>query len=59
MYQVLVNGTWRGIHRDPVELANRIREYRRQGQLPPDTSVIWDIPEKVSSDQDHVWTHHL
>jgi DNA-directed RNA polymerase II subunit RPB2 len=29
-----------------VELANKIRQFRRECALPFDTSVIWDIPEK-------------
>lgn len=42
--KVFVNGAWLGIHRNPVELAGRIRQFRRECTLPFDTSVIWDIP---------------
>jgi len=44
--KVLLNGRWVGIHRNPHGLVKVIRDLRRSGDFPEDTSVVWDIRER-------------
>ena len=44
--KVLVNGAWIGIHYNPDELVRVVRELRRNGSLPAEVGVIWDMRDR-------------
>eukprot|EP01083_Nonionella_stella_P046301 123948_1 len=44
--KVFVNGNWVGIHRDPHDLVDTLRNLRRSVDLPVEVSVVWDIRSK-------------
>lgn len=44
--KVFVNGVWIGIHRDPGELINALKQMRRSVDISPEVSIVRDIREK-------------
>ncbi|RCK56345.1 DNA-directed RNA polymerase II subunit RPB2 [Candida viswanathii] len=44
--RVFVNGVWVGVHRDPAQLVDYVRDLRRSGDISPEVSIIRDIREK-------------
>lgn len=44
--KIFVNGSWVGIHRDPLTLESTLRDLRRQVDIDPEVSVVRDIKEK-------------
>lgn len=55
--KIFVNGSWVGIHRDPLTLESTLRSLRRQVDIDPEVSVVRDIKEKelrVSTDAGRV-----
>ena len=44
--QVFVNGNWVGIHSEPEDLVEKLRSFRREGNISHEISVIRDIKEK-------------
>ena len=44
--KVFVNGTWLGVHFDPVKLIDTFKVYRRHGLLSNFIHVLWDIQNK-------------
>lgn len=44
--KIFVNGNWVGIHQDPQYLVETIRSLRRNGNLPEELSVVWDMRDK-------------
>ena len=43
MLQILLNGVWLGMHKDPAVLVPTLRSLRRRGILHIHTSVTWNI----------------
>ena len=41
--QVLINGDLIGFHSDPATLYAALKALKRRGDIPPPTSVVWDI----------------
>lgn len=41
--QILLNGVWLGMHKDPATLVKTLRSLRRRGILHIHTSVTWNI----------------
>lgn len=44
--KVFVNGVWIGVHRDPGELVNALKQMRRSVDISPEVSIVRDIREK-------------
>ena len=44
--RIFVNGVWVGVHRDPAQLVDYVRDLRRSGDISPEVSIIRDIREK-------------
>jgi len=44
--KIFVNGSWVGIHRDPLTLESTLRSLRRQVDIDPEVSVVRDIKDK-------------
>lgn len=44
--KVFVNGVWQGIHRNPADLVNTIKDLRRRGDISHEVSVVRDVREK-------------
>lgn len=44
--QVFVNGNWVGIHNEPDDLVEKLRTFRREGNISQEISVVRDIREK-------------
>lgn len=40
---VFVNGNWIGIHEDPQNFVEILRQYRRTGSIHPQTCIAWNI----------------
>ncbi|KAJ9162124.1 DNA-directed RNA polymerase subunit beta [Coniochaeta hoffmannii] len=55
--KVFVNGTWVGVHHDPKSLVAQITNLRREGDVPPEVSLVRDIRDrefKIFSDAGRV-----
>lgn len=46
MLQVFLNGNWVGVHKSPDELVKRLRDFRRQGLISHEISVVRNIRER-------------
>ncbi|PWN45672.1 beta and beta-prime subunits of DNA dependent RNA-polymerase [Ceraceosorus guamensis] len=44
--KVFVNGTWTGVHREPIKLVQTLRDLRRKDDITMEVSVVHDIREK-------------
>lgn len=44
--KIFLNGSWVGIHRDPEQLVEMLRQMRRSGDISGEVSVIRDIRER-------------
>lgn len=46
--KVFVNGAWVGCFHDSTELVNLLRDFRRNGDISSETSIVHDIINRVS-----------
>lgn len=44
---VQINGDIVGFHRHPKYFYDAIKSMKRRGQIPPTTSIVWDIPNNI------------
>ncbi len=44
--KVFVNGVWQGVHRDPAQLVETIKQLRRCGDISYEVSVVRDVRER-------------
>ena len=41
--KIFVNGRWIGSHKEPSQLVNKLRNYKRRGLIDAEVSIVYDI----------------